>query len=211
MGLIYNCPSIFLSEGIPSSAPPTPHLHESQLPSSKLSSPDSGCCSAVLFRLLVPGVEPGLRLLSKIPGKRSPQWSCAWPSLCVPCSFSSVDPKHILILRRFLLGCVHTVGGRKNTPPLGRCLMYSTDDMCFNLTASIICSAESKNMQMFLVKLFLRFCICKTEGSVREDWKEQDGDSQRWGRFYIWLWHGCFLGGSREVTHPLWASQGSLE
>lgn len=65
------------------------------------------------------GAEPGPWLLSGIPGKVSPQWSCTWPSLCVLCPFSSVCPKYNLILRRFLVGCFHTVGGRESIPNWG--------------------------------------------------------------------------------------------
>lgn len=124
----HSCGLVCFTATHPSSCPRallyTPHhFHESlsrvQLRSSKHSAPDSGCCCVILFRLHARGAEPGPRLLSGIPGKVSPQWSCTWPSLCVLCPFSSVYPKYNLILRRFLVGCFHTVGGRESTPDWG--------------------------------------------------------------------------------------------
>lgn len=65
--------------------------------------------------------------------KRSPQRSCTWPRLCVPCPLSSMYPEYILILRRFLLDCFHTVGGKERASLSGRFLMYRTEDTCFDL------------------------------------------------------------------------------
>lgn len=60
-------------------------------------------------------------------------------------------------------------------------------------------------MQMVLVKLFVRLCICKAWSSVGEDWKEQYGDKPEvtmllylivtW-MFTGWLWatHSPSLG-----------------
>ena len=75
--LIYNCPSIFLSKGIPSSAPWPPHLYESPPPESSfllVNSHPPTQVAARLFRLgmLVSGFEPGLQLLSRIPGRTQP-------------------------------------------------------------------------------------------------------------------------------------------
>ena len=65
-------------------------------------------------------------------------------------------------------------------------------------------------MQMFLIKLFIRLCICKAWSSVGENWKEQYDDKPEVTMLLYLIVGGCLLGGFRQVTYPLWASEWQL-
>lgn len=104
---------------LPQPPPPREPLSGVQPCSSKHSPSDSACCSVFLFRLYICGVEPGLGLLSRIPGKAKPSMELYLAEAVCSLPPPSLYPEYILILRRFLLGCFHTVGGRKSTPDWG--------------------------------------------------------------------------------------------
>lgn len=124
-----------------------------------------------------------------------------------PAPLPSMHPEYILILRRFLLGCFHTVGGRKERPQVGGFIMYSTDDTCFDLRRVLSVLLSRKPRKCF----WLGFSLGSAFARHRALWKRTDRPnvltSQRRRCFYIWSWHGCLLGGSRQVTCLFWASQ----